>query len=194
VKHFSEITVSAVRVVDAAEQLVQHLGYNGFSYDDIAKKIGIRKPSIHHHFPTKAELVATVAQRYTYRFSERLLKIELTEGAAINRLMMYAGLFQDTYIRDRCLCVCGMLAAESEGLPENVSSEVKSFFKTNIQWLSKVIAEGRKTPEQRSNASTEAAASIFICALEGAMVVGRGLESDDGPKAIAKLLAPLLLS
>ena len=67
-KHFSEISPTAERVVDAAEGLVQQHGYNGFSYDDVAQLVGIKKPSIHHHFPKKGELVAVVAQRYTHRF------------------------------------------------------------------------------------------------------------------------------
>ncbi|MCH3032011.1 TetR/AcrR family transcriptional regulator, partial [Listeria monocytogenes] len=50
-KHFSEISPTAERVVDAAEGLVQQHGYNGFSYDDVAQLVGIKKPSIHHHFP-----------------------------------------------------------------------------------------------------------------------------------------------
>jgi TetR/AcrR family transcriptional repressor of nem operon len=34
-------------------------GYNGFSHADIAEAIGIRKASIHYHFPTKVDLVRT---------------------------------------------------------------------------------------------------------------------------------------
>ena len=45
------------KILDIAQSLVVAGGYNGFSYADISDAIGIRKPSIHHHFPTKAELV-----------------------------------------------------------------------------------------------------------------------------------------
>lgn len=41
-KHFSEISPTAERVVDAAEGLVQQHGYNGFSYDDVAQLVGIK--------------------------------------------------------------------------------------------------------------------------------------------------------
>ena len=41
-KHFSEISPTAERVVDAAEGLVQRHGYNGFSYDDVAQLVGIK--------------------------------------------------------------------------------------------------------------------------------------------------------
>jgi len=41
------------RILDTAEQLVRTRGYYGFSYADIADRIGISKPSIHHHFKTR---------------------------------------------------------------------------------------------------------------------------------------------
>jgi len=52
-KDFSELTATAVRVLDAAEGLIQQQGYNGFSYDDVARLVEIKKPSIHHHFAKK---------------------------------------------------------------------------------------------------------------------------------------------
>ena len=81
-KHFSELSASAEKVLDAAEGLVQRFGYNGFSYDDIAQQVGIKKPSIHHHFATKAQLVATVAQRFAQRFFVALDAIEQTHTDA----------------------------------------------------------------------------------------------------------------
>ncbi|MDP2026901.1 TetR/AcrR family transcriptional regulator [Sulfuriferula sp.] len=36
--------------------MVQRRGFNDFSYADIANEVGIRKASLHHHFPTKTDL------------------------------------------------------------------------------------------------------------------------------------------
>ncbi len=99
-KHFSEMSESALRVVDAAEGLIQERGYNGFSYDDVAKLVGIKKPSIHHHFATKGDLATTVAQRYTHRFREQLLRIEVQHAKAEDRLTAYATLFENTFAAD----------------------------------------------------------------------------------------------
>jgi TetR/AcrR family transcriptional regulator, transcriptional repressor for nem operon len=193
-KHFSEITASAERVVDAAEALVQRFGYNGFSYDDIAQKIGIKKPSIHHHFATKSQLVAVVAQRYTHRFLEQLDKIEKSHSNASQRLDAYVMLFEQTYAQDRLLCVCGMLGTEANDLPQEVADEVQEFFVRNLAWLVHVITAGHrgKQPIHRDEAS--ARAMTFLCALEGAMMVGRGLRSDAGPRAAVVLLIPYLLA
>jgi TetR/AcrR family transcriptional repressor of nem operon len=192
-KHFSELSGAAERVVDVAEALIQQGGYNGFSYDDVARQVGIKKPSIHHHFPTKAELVAVVAQRYTHRFRGQLLAIEGKHAKAHQRLIAYAALFEATYAQDRRLCVCGMLGAEAQGLPDDVAKEVDHFFSANMDWLTQAFVAGAAEGGLRLSATPEAHARLFLCALEGAMVVGRGSATIAGPASVAESLISLML-
>lgn len=44
------------RLLECADTCIQENGFEGFSYADLAKTLGIRKASIHHHFPTKNDL------------------------------------------------------------------------------------------------------------------------------------------
>src|SRR3712207_7018673 len=44
------------RLLDVAQELVQRVGANAMSYQDLSKALGITKASIHYHFPTKADL------------------------------------------------------------------------------------------------------------------------------------------
>ena len=46
---------TAEQILDLAETLIQTRGYSAFSYQDIADSLGIRKASIHYHFPSKTE-------------------------------------------------------------------------------------------------------------------------------------------
>jgi TetR/AcrR family transcriptional regulator, transcriptional repressor for nem operon len=185
-KHFADLSPMAEKVVDAAQGLVQQRGYTGFSYDDVAAVVGIKKPSIHHHFPTKAELVAVVAQRYTHRFREQLLRIEGQHAAAPDRLQAYAALFEQTFANERRLCVCGMLGAEAQSLPQDVAVEVRRFFEVNLHWLAQVITAGQATKQLRADARAESLAEAYLCLLEGAMMVGRGLSAQAGPGPVAQ--------
>jgi TetR/AcrR family transcriptional repressor of nem operon len=185
VRHFSELSESAERVVDAAEQLVQKLGYNGFSYDDIATMVGIKKPSVHHHFRTKAELVAVVTQRYTHRFRGALHEIEGRCPTADERLAEYASLFEKTFRADRRICVCGMLGAERDALPDEVRREVDRFFAANLDWVSGVFADGQRAGRFTPHAAPAAFAEALLCALEGALVVGRGMQRARGPAEVS---------
>jgi TetR/AcrR family transcriptional regulator, transcriptional repressor for nem operon len=186
VKHFSELSATAEKVVDAAEGLVQERGYTGFSYDDVALLVGIKKPSIHHHFATKAELVAVVTQRYTHRFREQLLGIEGRFARAPERLSAYAALFERTFAQNRRLCLCGMLGAEADSLPEALAGEVGRFFEANLQWLGATFRAGQAAGQIRPAPDAQALAEAYLCALEGAMVVGRGLRSPRSPAHVAE--------
>ena len=46
----SNVSSTADDILACARSLIVAGGYNGFSYADIADVVGIRKPSIHHHF------------------------------------------------------------------------------------------------------------------------------------------------
>ncbi|WP_345191535.1 TetR/AcrR family transcriptional regulator, partial [Gluconacetobacter tumulicola] len=39
--------------------------YNVLSFREIAKAVGIKNASMHYHFPTKGDLGAALARRYT---------------------------------------------------------------------------------------------------------------------------------
>lgn len=51
-----------------AETLVRTVGYTAFSYADLSERVGIRKASIHHHFPTKEALGNALIDSYLARF------------------------------------------------------------------------------------------------------------------------------
>ncbi len=184
-KHFSEISATAERVVDAAEGLIQARGYNGFSYDDVARLVGIKKPSIHHHFATKSELAAVVAQRYTHRFKALLLQIEGSSVKAAERLSAYAALFEKTFSTEKHLCVCGMLGAESSSLPDMVNHEVERFFDVNLDWLTQIADDGQRAGQLTAKLSPQHIAETYLSLLEGAMVVGRGMQKASGPAIVA---------
>ena len=59
-----DLSPKAAEIVACARTLLASGGYNGFSYADISERVRISKPSIHHHFASKAELVHTVVKLY----------------------------------------------------------------------------------------------------------------------------------
>ncbi|KFJ90149.1 TetR family transcriptional regulator, partial [Pseudomonas sp. 1-7] len=51
-------------MIQTAENLMRTRGYTAFSYADLSEAVGIRKASIHHHFPTKEDLGAAIVEEY----------------------------------------------------------------------------------------------------------------------------------
>ncbi len=183
---------TAARVMDVAEALIQQRGYGGFSFDDVAQAVGIRKPSVHHHFRTKAELVAALARRYTERFESALAAIDVARRDPLARLKAYVQLFASTYAQDGRLCVCGMLGAEADALPADVADAVAGFFQLNLTWLAAAFRDAQRSGQVTTAQRAASLAELMLSALEGAMVVGRGGRSGGGPAAVGKhLLATL---
>jgi TetR/AcrR family transcriptional regulator, transcriptional repressor for nem operon len=165
-------TGTAQRILDVAELLVQRCGYNGFSYADIAGELGVTKASLHYHFASKAELGEALIERYSARFAEALEGIDSTISAAGAKLEAYANLYADVLRGDR-MCLCGMLAAEYQTLPQQMRGSVIRFFDSNAIWLASVLADGQSEGTLSFGGSPADAAQTVLGALQGAMLIAR---------------------
>lgn len=183
-----EVEGTAASVMDVAQDLIQQRGYGGFSFDDVAQLVGIRKPSVHHHFRTKADLVAALVQRYSERFESALAAIDIVRLNPLARLKAYVNLFSATYANDGRLCVCGMLGAEADALPVAVVEAVNEFFQLNLTWLAAAFRDSQQSGQLRSDLRAKAFAELMLSSLEGAMVVGRGVGGRTGPAMVGKSL------
>ncbi|HTW28283.1 MAG TPA: TetR/AcrR family transcriptional regulator [Acetobacteraceae bacterium] len=164
------------KLLTEAEDVVRRVGYAGFSYADLAERVKIRKPSIHHHFRTKEDIGAALVEAYTVRFKDSLADIVVASPRAPQRLQAYAGLYRMGLEAGQG-CLCGVLASELDGLPDRVRLGVRRFFKLNSEWLEVVLAEGQATGSIRADADARSQAAAVLAGLEGAMLVGRALDS-----------------
>ena len=179
---------TATRMLDIAERLAQTRGFNGFSYSDIAAELGIAKASLHHHFPTKADLGRALMQRYSDGFEAALAGIDAGPENAYDKLSRYARLYEDVLANDR-LCLCGMLAAEYSTLPAEMRAQVRRFFEKNEAWLAALIERGRKDKSLRASGPARDVARMIVSALEGAMLLARSCED---PSRLASSMRPVL--
>lgn len=163
---------TAERVLDVAERLVQVRGFNGFSYADAAAELGITKAALHYHFAGKAELGEALIARYASRFAAALASIDDEVDGAEAKLGAYARLYGDV-LRDERMCLCGMLAAEYQTLPEPMRHAVVKFFDDNETWLAAVLEDGRQAAALQFAGSAREAARMIVSSLEGAMLVAR---------------------
>jgi TetR/AcrR family transcriptional repressor of nem operon len=151
---------------------VQSRGFNAFSYADVASELGVTKASLHYHYPGKAELGEALIGRYAQRFSEALQTIDAQGGDAPAKLGAYAAIYGDV-LRDQRMCLCGMLAADYETLPEPMQAAVIRFFDENVAWLAAVVEQGAREGTLRPSGSPEGAAQALLGGLEGALLVAR---------------------
>ncbi len=157
-------------VIEAASHAIQSRGATGFSYGSIADELGIKAPSIHHHFPHKADLLAAAVAQYRAQFRRR---VEAMEGrSARDRLEAYASLFLAPAERD-LLCLCGAAAADWTDIDLATRAEIEMFFEQEITWVAAQAKQAIDAGEFASRLDAEAFATTFVAALEGALLLAR---------------------
>lgn len=176
------------QILDTAEQLIQTRGFNDFSFRDLAQAVGIKSPSIHHHYRTKEDLGVAVTARYTSRFIQKL-KAEQKKTSNPKKLInFYIMMFRQSLVAHKQMCLCGMLGAEIDSLPTLVAKETKVFFDENIEWLTTVFSLSN------TNTKAEIKAKTLVAMLEGALILSRTRQDHKSFDEITKKIADNLLA
>ena len=169
-----ELSSTAEEILRKTRPLILSGGYDGFSYADISQVVGIRKASIHHHFPTKADLVRTLVVRYRQEALDGLRALDEAIANPAERLRAYTRYWRDCITSGtEPYCVCALLASQMPSLPEEVAAEVRAHFRTLAQWLAGVLTEGAEQGCLRFAHAAEVEAEVFVATVHGAMMSAR---------------------
>lgn len=177
------------RILDIAQSLAQSRGFNAFSYADIAAELGVRKASIHYHFPSKHDLEAEMLQRYRAGFMSELRSIESVVYGSVERLQRYSQLYAATLSNNR-ICLAGMMASDIGALPEQLTTSLRTFFKEQVDWLTTVLDAGKRSGELNFAGPASSQANAFLAGLQGGLLIANAM----GDEAAFKRLRQTLIS
>lgn len=186
----SNLSSTSEEILASARALIMSGGYNGFSYANIAEVVGIRKASIHHHFPSKVDLVRTLVMRYREEAEAGMAAFERNVQSPLDLLKFYSGYWAKC-IEDASMpfCVCALLASELPSLPPEVAKEVKAFFRFLSKWLTAVMKRGAKEGALTLSSEAPIEAEAFMASIHGAMLSAR---ANGKPEIFAAIMAPTL--
>jgi TetR/AcrR family transcriptional regulator, transcriptional repressor for nem operon len=158
-------------ILEAATRIAQAHGYGGLNFRDLAADVGIKAPSIYHHFPSKADLGAAVAKRYWEDTAAGLdaMSREFADRP-VRALHEYpARTFRPSLENGNRICLCSFMSAEYDDLPAEVQKEVQAFADVNIAWLGKTLVAADVVGRTES----EARARSIFAAVSGAQLMAR---------------------
>jgi len=176
-------------ILNCARSLIVLGGYNGFSYADIAKVVGVRNATIHHHFASKSVLVQSLVARYREEVQLGLAGLERHVPGSLAQLRAYIQ-YWESCIADNSapFCICALLASELPLLPAEVALEVKAHFRSLSAWLASVFERGAKDGQLRLATSAQVEAESFMATIHGAMLSARAYGD---PKIFGVITQPL---
>lgn len=178
---------TAEKLVEEARQLIANGGYHGFSYADLSERFGIRKASIHHHFPAKVDLVVAVVEQARRAIQAQIAAVESGTPVAIEQLAAYTGYWERCILDQTApFCIAGVLAAELPALPRKVGVVVRGHFSDLSRWLEHVLMLGVKQGSMRLENTPAIEAQNLLAAVYGAMLAARAFDDPGKFSAIVE--------
>jgi TetR/AcrR family transcriptional regulator, transcriptional repressor for nem operon len=161
-----------IAILDAAQDLIQTRSLHGFSFQDIADRVGIRKPSLYHYFDSKDAIAVAVLERAAEWVRMHLAKADSDDPAA--RLERYFEMFRDIHGKGERMCPGGSFASLFDSVSSSVQSSLHRFTTLHLDLLENIVREGveRGKFQIKDQRPRDVALQIFAGA-QGALIIGR---------------------
>ena len=181
-------TTTRDRILWVASHLFAERGFRGTTTRDIAARVGIRQPSLFHHFPSKAEIMAEL-QRSEFETSIRILDAALDcDGSPAARLFCAVFVDMRRMLADPRDFTCTTAA---EVLNEPALADQRVLWDRIMGMQAALIAEGVASGELLS-LDADFANSGVDWLIEGALV-DAGRRRDLDPSEFADQIASFAL-
>lgn len=147
---------------------LQERGTPGLTLRELGAAVGIKSPSVLHHFGSKEALVAEVTQDYANAFRARLAQLEGKHRSPRKRLEGLVDLFAEP-LREGRHCLCGMLGTEVSQLGTETHRVLNTFFADVLAWAESQLIEVQGIAAVQAGVY----ARVLVAGLEGALMIDR---------------------
>jgi TetR/AcrR family transcriptional repressor of nem operon len=186
------------QILAVARGFIETRSYLGFSFQDVADAVGVRKASLYHHFATKEALGIAVIRAATQGFKDwDAARAREPKDA----LESYFRMYRNTLRAGSAMCPAGALAPGWGVINDELRLAVQELRNTQVTWLTGVLgalasAQGTRekaengTKARRTSVASLAAYVFSVCqgALLSARMTGR---VEDFDEAIVQLRSSL---
>lgn len=180
------------QIVALALELLKSKGFENFSYQDLAKDLGISKASIHHHFPKKTDLGVALCKAIQSWHKVEFEKILSSPCSAMEKLELYINGMLGFACNNTKICPLSSLQADIALLPDEMKKELKRLDEHELQFIAGILQHGRDSKELNFVGSTENQALLFVLSCKGALQYSRVHGGSIIDSAIAQTKALLL--
>lgn len=154
-------TDTRARILEAALDSFCEKGY-GACVDDIARRAGVVKQTLYHHYGSKESLFR---EALTGLVNALLVDLTARSGSVRNDLLRFAEAFQAQAMSEQGLALYRMLVAESPRFPELARAVYESWQLAGVE-LARLLQEAMVRGELRQD-DPEFAADMLISLMTG---------------------------
>lgn len=128
------------RILNESQRLIQTRSFHGFSFQDVAAAVGIRKASLYHHFDSKDDVALAVLERAADWSRAEFEKVRAEAPA--DRLEAYFAMFRAIHGKAERMCPGGAFGAVFDAVSSPVQTALHLYAKLHLDWLEEVVRDG----------------------------------------------------
>lgn len=132
-------------ILRVARELLMTRSYLGLSFQELADRVGIRKPSLYHHFDSKEALGLALVSSSQAHFA--LWAEGVSHLSPVEQLLSYIRMFRDLIGAGDKVCVVGAFGGEWDCIEPDLQTAVRGFHKTQTDWLTQVFTRLSTQPQ-----------------------------------------------
>ena len=159
-------------ILDVALDMVQRLSISGVSFQELARRVGIKKGSMYYHFESKDDLSVALMER-----ASEDLKASFARGrekSPVRRLRYFFSIYIHYIGPGHKICPGGAFAAEWENQSAQVQQSVRKVIQVQQKGVTEIIQAGLDRGEFTGHGqSAEALACWVLSCLQGAVLISR---------------------
>lgn len=163
-----------MHVIEVAAQLFLQRGYAYTSMDEVMQESQVSKSNIYYHFKSKDDLLLAVVEYWIDQYEAALFAyLSQKERTVEERIMAFLDLLAEGVEKRNCQSGCPFVSlyVQCPGHVEQVRERISRFFTELGPMLTKLFQQGMRNAEFRSDLQPKQAASLFIAAMEGSLVL-----------------------
>ncbi|MBB63899.1 MAG: hypothetical protein CMO81_02425 [Waddliaceae bacterium] len=177
------------KILDLAIELTQKHGDLGWSYEDISEKIGIRKASIHYHFPKKEQLILEATRLYIIRATKKIEESLIEKKNVKEKLISFSDCYRSVFCQKDKLCLCIAISQNYSAKDSALLKLVEDFFQHIHHLLYVLLSEGQTSEEVNKKIKPKNMATMILALFQGLLILGEnGWKEKDFEETLEQLL------
>lgn len=172
------------QIIQVADSLIRDKGYNAFSFFDISNAVGIKKASIHYHFPQKIDLGIAVIDYHIENFHK--MKKDFEDKSPLQKLDKFLSIYRNIK-NDNKICIVGSLSTDYNTLDIGIIEHLKIFSEQVLNWVIAWLKYGQEQGTFHFKGEPRTKAVLLISTMIASVQITR-LTGDEDFTLIQKII------
>lgn len=162
------MTNRKMQIIELTLKNIQEKGFTSFSYEHLAKELGVTKASIHYHFEKKGDLGIAVCERIQQGL-ERTFTL-MKESTLPAEEKPFAFIMQRIkFLEQDGICPISALQADYQELPQPMQEKLQQLSQMEIDVFVELLKDAKQQGVLQATNDLEALAVLLISSTKGAL-------------------------